>query len=209
MAARMDAAQLEAYQELYAKVAGYKLSHKDRDQKQSVERSFVYGEVLPDSFEALMQHAAPQPGERFVDLGCGVGKAVLLAALQFPFGHLTGVELLPSLARASRSAVTRFNKVLRPTLPAERRKAKIEILQRDLREYDLAKLGTGVAFVHASCFERPLMDALSKKVVEELQPGARVVMVGRYLVTPALALLKASSCEMDWGEATAAVYRRR
>lgn len=205
----MDAAQLEAYQSIYAKVAGYKLSHRDRDARQSSERSFVYGEVLPDSFEALMQHAAPQPGERFVDLGCGVGKAVLLAALQFPFAQVTGVEQLPSLVRASRAALKRFNRVLRPTLPAERRGVKMEILQGDLRELDLRELGAGVAFAHASCFERPLMEALTQKVVEQMVPGARLVMVGRWMVTPALALLKSTSCEMDWGEATACVYRRR
>ncbi len=203
----MDPEALQAFEGLYAKVAGYKLSHRDRDERKTTERSFVYGEVLPDSFEALMAMAQPQPSERFVDLGCGVGKAVLLAALQFPFAELTGVEQLPSLIRASRLALRRFNRLLRPTLPAARRDVKLTFVHGDMRELDLRRVN--VAFAHASCFERPLVEALTQKLSVELPSGARVVVVGRVFTSPSLELVRATTCQMDWGEATAAVYRKR
>jgi SAM-dependent methyltransferase len=203
----MDASLLAGFEALYADVAGYKLSHRDRNERPQAERSFVYGEVLPHSFEALVSVAAPKPGERFVDLGCGVGKAVLLAALQFPFGSLTGVELLPSLVGACRDALQGFDRTLRPALPADRQAVEISFVEQDLRHYSLYE--ADVVFVHASCFERALMEPLNAKATDELRPGARVVVVGRYLSTPALALLKAQSCEMDWGEASACVYQRR
>ena len=44
------------------------------------------GEVLAAPFSVALHMCQPRPGECFLDLGCGVGKAVLLAALMPPAG---------------------------------------------------------------------------------------------------------------------------
>ena len=59
---------------------------------------------------ALVQAIAAlplQPGDfNFVDLGCGKGRAVLIAA-QFPFRRILGVELDPELCRIARANIAR------------------------------------------------------------------------------------------------------
>lgn len=41
--------------------------------------SLVYGEIDFFSFAAIMEKVEPQPGELFVDLGHGTGRAVVAA----------------------------------------------------------------------------------------------------------------------------------
>lgn len=58
--------------------------------------------ILPAEFEAAFA-ALPDPvaGHTFVDLGCGKGRALLLAA-RHPFARLVGVEFAPALLDAAR-----------------------------------------------------------------------------------------------------------
>src|SRR5438093_3484624 len=51
---------------------------------------------------ALLERAAPQPGERVLDIGCGSGTTVLeLAARVGPGGHVLGADVAQhSVARA-------------------------------------------------------------------------------------------------------------
>ena len=73
---------------------------------------------------ALVQAIAAlplRPGDfSFVDLGCGKGRAVLIAA-QFPFRRILGVELDPELCR-----IARANLALKPDWAA-----RISVLQQD------------------------------------------------------------------------------
>jgi len=68
------------------------------DQHQRMDR------VMVPLLEALMTAAAPQPGERVLDIGCASGTTVLeLAARVGPSGHVTGADIAaPSVARAQR-----------------------------------------------------------------------------------------------------------
>jgi ubiquinone/menaquinone biosynthesis C-methylase UbiE len=68
------------------------------DQHQRMDR------VLVPLLEALMTAAAPQPGERVLDIGCGSGTTVLeLAARVGPSGHVIGADIAePSVAQAQR-----------------------------------------------------------------------------------------------------------
>jgi ubiquinone/menaquinone biosynthesis C-methylase UbiE len=53
--------------------------------------------------EGLVHVAAPQPGERAVDLGCGRGAALFpLAAAVGPTGHVTGVDLSTRMVELAR-----------------------------------------------------------------------------------------------------------
>jgi SAM-dependent methyltransferase len=67
----------------------------------------AYYGVAPSVFQSLMgrwqrsRPAAPVGEFTFVDLGAGMGRAVLLAA-QFPFRAVVGVELHSTLARIAR-----------------------------------------------------------------------------------------------------------
>ena len=83
-AASADDARLAALESLFAAAGdGYALS-REAKRKQRENSVFLdgiqYGEVSISSFAAALAWVRPQPGETFVDVGSGVGKAVLAAA---------------------------------------------------------------------------------------------------------------------------------
>ncbi len=64
----------------------------------------IAGELIPAA-ETVLHHAAPQPGERVLDVGCGTGNAALLAAQHG--ARVVGVDpafRLLALARADAAA---------------------------------------------------------------------------------------------------------
>jgi predicted RNA methylase len=83
----------------------------------------AYYGVAPSVFHALLRRwqrsrpAAPIEQFTFIDLGSGMGRAVLLAS-QMPFRQVVGVELNPTLVRIARknaSAWRSAGRVLTPT----------------------------------------------------------------------------------------------
>ena len=65
--------------------------------------NFTYGEVSYEHFLALLHFLAPAPNEIFYDLGCGSGKPVAIAALNFPqLAACKGVEFLPGLCQVAK-----------------------------------------------------------------------------------------------------------
>lgn len=74
----------------------------------------------------------------FVDIGAGMGRAVLLAS-EFPFRSVIGVELNPTLAQVARRNMTRWR-------GAGRAKAPMRIVCRDATEFAMPA-GPCVAFL--------------------------------------------------------------
>ncbi|RHY99674.1 hypothetical protein DYB37_009344 [Aphanomyces astaci] len=62
--------------------------------------------VTPRVIELLAAHL--QPGHRAIDVGCGSGYlAAVMATLVGPTGHVTGVDIVPSLVEFSTANVTK------------------------------------------------------------------------------------------------------
>lgn len=118
---------LKLVRELYRGIDGKELSLQGRRKTDDMENlSLTYGEIVPQSFlqilfsltpstssvpsSATPLSSSPSPpsppsscGKVFVDLGCGVGVAVLTAALSScHFTTVWGIELLPELADAAK-----------------------------------------------------------------------------------------------------------
>jgi hypothetical protein len=83
----------------------------------------AYYGVAPSVFHKLMQRwqrsnpSAPITDFNFIDMGAGMGRAVLLAA-EMPFHGVVGVELHPTLARIARGNLRQwrtFGRVHAPT----------------------------------------------------------------------------------------------
>src|SRR5690348_9880748 len=64
----------------------------------------LIGEGLLPAAAAVVDAAAPTPGEHVVDLGCGNGNAALLAATRG--ARVTGIDPAPSLLEAARARAT-------------------------------------------------------------------------------------------------------
>lgn len=75
--------------------------------------SFGYQPVPYASFDAAMRHVDVRPGvDVFVDFGCGMGRAVILAAT-YSFRRVIGVERSESLSRIARGNIVRAKSKLR------------------------------------------------------------------------------------------------
>lgn len=82
----------------------------------------AYFGVAPSVFRELLgrwrqsRPASPIEQTTFIDLGAGMGRAMLIAALQ-PFRAVVGVELNPDLVRLARRNMTRWRKIANPQAP--------------------------------------------------------------------------------------------
>jgi SAM-dependent methyltransferase len=92
--------------------------------------NYGYSAIAPSVFRQAMERwRAGLPGKSavaaysFIDLGCGKGRALLLAA-EFPFRKVIGVEISVSLAETARRNAARWRRTARSRAP-------ISILRQD------------------------------------------------------------------------------
>jgi trans-aconitate methyltransferase len=207
MLRRMELAQAqELFDRLYGQVPGYEIARMEKKRTGREDAATTYGEVLPAPFHEMVSAVSPLEGEAFIDLGSGTGKATILAAMLFPFRRLVGVELLPGLGDAARQVLSRYDAEVRPLLPPERQQQSIEFIDGDMLEVDLS--GIDVVFAHGTCYDPSLMQRLTVKL-EELKPGARAVIAGQTIHSPAFNLLGMKVMRADWGTSITSLYQRR
>jgi SAM-dependent methyltransferase len=134
----------------------------------------AYYGVAPSVFHKLMERwrqtrPAAEIGETtFIDIGAGMGRAVLLAS-EMPFRQVIGVELHPALVRVARRNVAVWRK-------ARRTKAPVRIVQADAVEYAFPP-GPTVVFLF-NPFDAVVMRRLLKRLARAFagQPGALDVL---------------------------------
>jgi len=94
----------------------------------------AYYGVAPSVFQAMVarwrrcRQVAPIDEYAFIDLGAGMGRALLLAS-EFPFRAVAGVELHPTLARIARKNATLWR-------AAGRARAPMRMVCRDAVEFE-------------------------------------------------------------------------
>jgi SAM-dependent methyltransferase len=104
----------------------------------------AYYGVAPSVFQALVKRwqrsrpAAPIEETTFIDVGAGMGRAVLLAA-EMPFRSVIGVELNPTLVRIARRNLALWRK-------AGRARAPMGVVCADAAEF-LFPAGPCIAFL--------------------------------------------------------------
>ncbi len=123
----------------------------------------------------------------FVDVGCGKGRALLLA-LRFPFRRALGIELSPALASIAQSNLNRFAAPWRQTtVPAE----------AITGDATLSPVPEGpVVFFLYHPFAAPVMKRFLAHVVEAAEDHAREIYL--LYANPELAALVASTPGVEW-----------
>lgn len=176
------------------------------------EGSLIYGEMqrfeLENYFDAVQPWLAP--GGIMVDLGSGLGKVVMTAALTLPFTRCIGVELMTYRHRLAQERLVRLLTLARQgleALPARLKPetplrlpsglvvngrhllelgARIAFIESDMFKIDVR--GASLVFLYSTCFG-PLMDALSNKLASELPEGALVTTTTYPIQHPAFRLV--------------------
>lgn len=173
----------------------------------------IYGELerheLDNYFDVIAPHL--RPGGVMFDLGSGLGKVVLSAALSLPFARCVGVELLPyrhRLASRRRQALLEQVGAALAALPQPLRRGhtlrlpngqsapaahlldladRIELLESDMFDADLRQ--ASLVFLYSTCFG-PLMGALADKLARELPEHSLVSTTTYPLQHPAFRLIE-------------------
>lgn len=138
----------------------------------------VYGEFTPQELDNYFAALAPWlPGQgqgpnagHFIDLGSGLGKVVMTAALAWPGMRCSGVELL---GYRHQMAQARLAALLAAGDPHDAAgiAARVSLRQQDMFEADISD--ASVVYLYSTCFA-PLMERLGEKLARELPPGALV-----------------------------------
>lgn len=175
--------------------------------------SLIYGELQRYELDNYFDAIAPllPPGGVMVDLGSGLGKVVMSAALALPFERCIGVELLAyrhglALERRDQLLALAHRGLASLPLPlgadtpltlpcgaAARGShllelgARIAFIESDMFKVDVG--GASLVFLYSTCFS-PLMDAIAAKLARELREGALVSTTTYELNHPAFTLLK-------------------
>ncbi len=125
--------------------------------------SFGYQPVPYASFDAAMRHVSIRPGEDvFVDYGCGMGRAVVLAATR-RFRRVIGVERSDALSRIARDNIRRASSKLRC--------ADVAIETADARSYEVPDDATHIFLFNP--FDEPIVLAVLAKIRESLDAHPR------------------------------------
>jgi len=177
------------------------------------EGGLIYGEMQRFELENYFDAIKPllPPGGVMVDLGSGLGKVVMTAALTLPFVRCIGVELLNYRHRLAQERLVRLLTLARQGLQALPEPLTLEtplplpsgamatgrhlldlgsrilFLENDMFKVDLR--GASLVFLYSTCFG-PLMDALSDKLARELPEGALVSTTTYPIHHPAFRLLQ-------------------
>ncbi len=123
-----------------------------------------YG-VAPSSFEdALKRLALDWPQYTFVDIGCGKGRAMLLA-MRYRFREIVGVELSPDLAAVGRQNLSSFN------APWRQENVPARIVTGDATAFTLPAGPVLLYLYHP--FAAPVMERFLEHVGRSLQQDPR------------------------------------
>jgi SAM-dependent methyltransferase len=128
----------------------------------------AYAGVAPSRFVAALELWRGELGGRrveqynFVDLGCGKGRAVLMAS-EWPFREVIGVELNPGLARVAESNAEVW-------AAAGLTRSPVRVVCGDATEVPLPG-GPLLLFVY-NAFAEPVVRALAERLRERKPAGA-------------------------------------
>lgn len=169
----------------------------------------IYGEFTQqelDNYFAALAPYLPAQGH-FIDLGSGLGKVVMNAALALPGMRCTGVELLGyrhAMAQERLAAMLAAG-AAEDAACAASVQARVRLLQQDMFAADVSD--ATLVFIYSTCFA-PLMDRLGEKLARELPLGALVTTTTFPLVHPAFELVRQFAPPgVAW--TTVFLYRRR
>jgi hypothetical protein len=180
----------------------------------------IYGELSSDELRAYFEAVNELGGDRssFVDLGSGLGKVVMTAALSTKFDSYVGVELVPYRHRLAQEQYTKFCETISSELAkvegeisesGENRDgrnkalesirvipAKISLEQGDMFDFNVS--GASLIFIYSTCFGS-LMDRVAQKIANETPPGCLISTTTFGLDHPGLKPIKHYRAgEMAW-----------
>jgi len=116
---------------------------------------------------ALMSLPVSYEHFTFIDIGCGKGRVLLIAA-EFPFRKIVGLEFAPSLAETARRNLQRYR-------GRSRKCSEIEVVTGDATEYELASEPQVLYFF--SPFSPEVLNQVVQRIEDSFQRSPRELFI--------------------------------
>ena len=163
----------------------------------------------PPRSGVLQLGGGPGTGGRFVDVGAGLGKACVLAALCHPFDAVTGVEILEGLHVASVELVKECLNVRGPGATSSMACMNVEMLHGDATDRDVFDWSAAdVVLIHGATFGVELMEKIAL-ICDDLKVGSFVLTVSKTVPSAGLAIVEEVKGEFSWGEGSIFIMQRK
>ncbi|SCC90909.1 Uncharacterized protein SCG7109_BF_00050 [Chlamydiales bacterium SCGC AG-110-M15] len=193
-------------EDLYDGVKGTIISCSERSRENITSSTYVYGEAELHSIEKIFQIVDPQPDEVFVDLGAGVGKQVLTAALLYDFKKVRGIEILSDLHKTSKDILEQFRKKYGSKLPDGKEMPDIDFLKGNFLRADFSE--ADVAYMCSTCYSEEMMEGIARGA-EHMKPGSRVVTLTKPLPSDQYEEIHHEFYPMSWGTSQVFIYKKK
>lgn len=207
--------KLHIYEELTKNYPIEILKQSSRDERNrlglSRESSLTYGEIEFKSFGEIFftiknRYNLPEGGV-FYDLGSGVGKALVAAALLGSFSECIGIEILDGLHSVSQKLVEEYNEKFTSYILANSDLFTIlpplTSVKGDIFKYDWTN--ASVIFVNSTCFSDEMVRNISDVPVK---PGTLAISLTNSLSATTWIQLEVVVKRMSWGDATIYIQRK-
>ena len=180
----------------------------ESESRKFTKENFIYGEINFRCISYILLYLKNVYNIKegyFFDLGSGTGRAIIGAALTYPFTKYIGIELLNTLYNTSIEIKNLFDKEY-----SGDKKPDIEFINGNFLKQDLSQ--ASVIFINSTTFNDKLLEDLAEKFNYECEKGCLVVNT-----TMELSKLDKNKWDflpyfrryMSWGIATINVYRRK
>jgi len=175
---------------LYRGVDGYEIGARQERRIERTRSSATYGEIMPAASVQLIDALELGPTDTFVDLGSGVGKLVMTAALRSDVGRAIGVELGRDRHRDAVSVVraAEADGVLTPGV--------VELRNQDILRTSLA--GATVLYTCSTAFPYEFTERVAQRVGRLRRPVRFVTLQELDCDVPGFALAQVLRLDMSW-----------
>lgn len=195
-------------------IAAAKISDEERACVSGTGASPVYGEILHESVEFLLQELKLDENAVFYDLGSGLGKFVLQVYLMSPAKKSVGIEFSQSrherAAKNEKIAKKLYTECIKaentirkslgkPTL--KKVKKTLEFINADMLKADISD--ATVIFTCSTCFDAAFMKRLTDKLVSDCKDGVRVLSLNQLAAHEHVHLDRVYKLPMTWAADTA------
>ncbi len=175
---------------LYRDIDGYEIGAREERRIERTKSSATYGEIMPAASVRLVDALRLGPDDTFVDLGSGVGKLVVTAALRSKVGRAVGVELGKDRHRDAVSAVRAAVDagLLAPGV--------VELRNQDILRTSLA--GATVLYTCSTAFPYAFTKRLAQRVARLRRRVRFVTLQELDCDVPGFALTEVLRLDMSW-----------
>lgn len=151
----------------YFNIDGFKVSQNAIKKYSYFYSGYIYGEATTQSFCKIMSILKPKNNETFYDLGCGIGKKIITAALLYPNLQYVGIEKVKELFDIAYIISKKINRDYN---------LKTKIIHEDFRTFNFLDADIVYFSYDSKSINYEITNYLGKKF-DSLKIGARLFTV--------------------------------